>query len=251
MTAKKTKKLDQRKRKILSSVVNDYVHTAEPVSSEKLAKKYFTDISPATIRNELAALEDEGLLMHPHTSSGRIPADAGYRFFVDQLMKIRELTEKEMEYIRSEFRKSSNDMEDLLHTTLRVASTLSHLLAVITAPKMPFKALSSGLSNIIKQPEFADTEHIKNILNMVEHEDEITSLLDETAKEDDISIKIGSEIKHKKIKDCSIVVSRYDLFGQSIGTVSIIGPTRMNYDKASSIVNAISKTLKDLLTEKS
>jgi heat-inducible transcriptional repressor len=242
------KTLDTRKQKILGAVVNDYLHCAEPVSSDKICKKYMRDISPATIRNEMAQLEEDGFLQHPHTSSGRIPSDLGYRYFVNQLMKLRGLTHKEIQFIEKEYRKAGKNVEELLHTTLKIASTLSHLLAVITAPKMPFKVISSGMTNMIKQPEFNDTEHIKNILSVIEREDLIEHIMDDSAKDDDITIRIGSEIKHKKIKDCSIVVSRYDLFGESVGTISIIGPTRMTYSKITSVVDTISKTLRDILS---
>lgn len=94
------KTLNARKQKILEAVVNDYLHRAEPVSSDTIRKKYMRDISPATIRNEMAELEEEGFLQHPHTSSGRVPSDLGYRYFVNQLMKLRGLTQKEIEFHR-------------------------------------------------------------------------------------------------------------------------------------------------------
>jgi len=243
------KTLDTRKQKILGAVVNDYLQSAEPVSSDRIYRKYMRDISPATIRNEMASLEEDGFLQHPHTSSGRVPSDLGYRYFVNQLMKLRGLTHKEIQFIEKEYKKAGKNVEELLHTTLKIASTLSHLLAVITAPKMPFKVISSGMTNIIKQPEFNDTEHIKNILSVIEREDLIEHIIDDSAKDDDVTIRIGSEIKHKKIKDCSIVVSKYDLFGESVGTISIIGPTRMTYSKITSVVDTISKTLKEILSE--
>jgi len=243
------KTLDTRKQKILGAVVNDYLQSAEPVSSDKIYKKYMRDISPATIRNEMAELEEDGFLQHPHTSSGRVPSDLGYRYFVNQLMKLRGLTHKEIQFIEKEYKKAGKNVEELLHTTLKIASTLSHLLAVITAPKMPFKVISSGMTNIIKQPEFNDTEHIKNILSVIEHEDLIEHIMDESAKDDDVTIRIGSEIKHKKIKDCSIIISKYDLFGESVGTISIIGPTRMTYSKITSVVDTVSRTLKNIFSE--
>ena len=243
------KTLDARKQKILGAVVNDYLQSAEPVSSDKIYKKYMRDISPATIRNEMAELEEDGFLQHPHTSSGRVPSDLGYRYFVNQLMKLRCLTHKEIQFIEKEYKNAGKNVEELLHTTLKIASTLSHLLAVITAPKMPFKVISSGMTNIIKQPEFNDTEHIKNILSVIEHEDLIEHIMDESAKDDDVTIRIGSEIKHKKIKDCSIIISKYDLFGESVGTISIIGPTRMTYSKITSVVDTVSRTLKNMFSE--
>ncbi len=245
------KTLNARKQKILEAVVNDYLHRAEPVSSDTIRKKYMRDISPATIRNEMAELEEEGFLQHPHTSSGRVPSDLGYRYFVNQLMKLRGLTQKEIEFIEREYRRSGNNLEELLHATLKISAALSHLLAVITAPDLPFKVFSSGLTNIMDQPEFSDSEHIKNILSVIEHEDVIEHIIGESAKNDAVTIRIGSEIKHKKIRDCSIVVSKYDIFGGSVGTISIIGPTRMTYSKVTSIVDTVSKTLRNILTEKS
>jgi heat-inducible transcriptional repressor len=242
------KKLTSRKKKLLGAVVSDYMHTAEPVSSEKLARKYMKGISTATIRNELASLEQDGFLTHPHTSAGRIPSDLGYRFFVDELMKIKGLSPREIEFIKSQYMMAGDNLEELLHTTLKVAATLSHLLAVITMPKMPFKVLSSGLSNIMQQPEFNDTAHIRNILNVIEHEELMSEIMHE-APNDGVTIRIGSEIKHKQIKDCSIVVSRYAMPQHMTGSISIIGPTRMTYDKVSSIVDTVSKTLRQLLME--
>jgi heat-inducible transcriptional repressor len=243
------KTLDARKQKILGAVVNDYLQSAEPVSSDAIREKYMRDISPATIRNEMAQLEEEGFLKHPHTSAGRIPSDLGYRYFVNQLMKLRGLPQKEIEFMEREYKKAGKNIEELLHATLKIAATLSHLLAVITAPKLPFKVLSSGLTNILKQPEFSDLEHMKNILSVIEKEDLIEHIIGESAKDEDVTIRIGSEIRHKKISDCSIVVSRYDLFGESLGTISIIGPTRMTYGKISAVVDTVSKTLRNILSE--
>ncbi len=248
MKKKSPKKLTSRKQKILRAVISDYLHTAEPVSSDRISRKYIKDVSPATIRNELSDLEQEGFITHPHTSAGRVPSDLGYRYFVDQLMKIKGLTPKEIEFIKQQYGMAGNNIEELLHTTLKVASALSHLLAVITAPKLPFKVLSSGFSNIARQPEFSDADHIKNILSVIEHEDLISRITDEDSDEGVVTIKIGSEIKHRQIKDCSIVISRYRLPHHFAGTVSILGPTRMMYDRATSIVDTVSKTLRDILT---
>jgi heat-inducible transcriptional repressor len=241
--------LDERKQKILGAVVNDYLQSAEPVSSDAICEKYMRDISPATIRNEMAQLEEEGFLKHPHTSSGRIPSDLGYRYFVDQLMKLKGLPQKEIEFMEREYKRAGKNLEELLRATLKIAATLSHLLAVITAPQLPFKVLSSGLTNILEQPEFSDLEHIKNILSVIEKEGLVEHIIGESAKDDDVTIRIGSEIRHKQIRDCSIVVSRYDLLGGSVGAISIIGPTRMTYSKVTAVVDTVSKTLRNILSE--
>lgn len=248
MKKNEAKKLSTRKQKILGAVINDYLHTAEPVSSDKIQKKYLKELSPATIRNELADLEREGFLTHPHTSAGRIPSDMGYRLFVDELMKIKGLSPKELAFINSQYLLAGKNIEELLHTTLKVASTLSHLLAVVSAPKMPFRVLSSGFANIASQPEFRDVDHIRDILSAIE-EESILDVTNDISEDNSVTIKIGSEIKHKKIKDCSIVITRYSLPQHSAGTISIIGPTRMTYDKISTIVDTLSKSLHDIFGE--
>jgi len=93
--------LDERKIKILAAVVHDYIATAEPIGSRTIARKYRIGISPATIRNEMADLEEQGYLCQPHTSAGRVPSHKGYRYYVDFLMPARKLTDAEQALIRS------------------------------------------------------------------------------------------------------------------------------------------------------
>ena len=94
-------------------------------------------------------------------------------------MKLRGLSQKEIDFIEKAYKTAGSDTEELLHATLKVAATLSHLLAVVTAPKLPFKVLSSGLANIASQPEFSDSEHIKNILSVIENDNLIEQILGE------------------------------------------------------------------------
>ncbi|HPU95691.1 MAG TPA: heat-inducible transcription repressor HrcA, partial [Bacillota bacterium] len=88
--------MNTRKKEILQAVTEDYVSTAEPVGSRTISRKYLTELSPATIRNEMADLEYEGYLEQPHTSAGRVPSEKGYRFYVDMLMRDKPLTQEEM-----------------------------------------------------------------------------------------------------------------------------------------------------------
>ncbi|MFH1576095.1 MAG: hypothetical protein ABID35_00975 [Candidatus Margulisiibacteriota bacterium] len=92
--------LNERKQKILNAIVHDYQHSAEPVGSRNLSRRYLPDLSPATIRNEMADLEEEGFITQPHTSAGRIPTDRGYRFYVDRLMKAMQPSQREEEIVK-------------------------------------------------------------------------------------------------------------------------------------------------------
>lgn len=126
--------LDKRKAYILATVVYEYVATAEPVGSQTLTQKYNLGVSSATVRNEMAELEAGGYLVQPHTSAGRIPSDAGYRTYVDRLMKHEELAVEERSRIRDELRDASRELDDIIDHATRLLGRLSNNLAFVTKP---------------------------------------------------------------------------------------------------------------------
>ena len=126
--------LDKRKAFILATVVYEYVATAEPVGSNTLTQKYNLGVSSATIRNEMAELEAGGYLVQPHTSAGRIPSDAGYRTYVDQLMRPEPLQNDEQRRIQDEFRAASRELDDVIEHTTRLLGQLSRNVAFVVAP---------------------------------------------------------------------------------------------------------------------
>ncbi len=126
--------LDKRKAFILATVVYEYVATAEPVGSNTLTQKYNLGVSSATIRNEMAELEAGGYLVQPHTSAGRIPTDAGYRIYVDQLMQPEALPGEEQRRIQNEFRAASRELDSVIEQTTRLLGTLSRNVAFVVAP---------------------------------------------------------------------------------------------------------------------
>lgn len=130
-----TAQLSERRRQILRSVVEEYVRTAQPVSSHSIALSAGLEVSPATIRNDLAALEAQGLLTHPHTSAGRIPTDAGYRYFVHQLMPESELAPAERSRIRREFSLARQEIDQWLHVSTAALARTSQSAALATAPR--------------------------------------------------------------------------------------------------------------------
>jgi heat-inducible transcriptional repressor len=128
--------ISPRQQKILKAIIEDYVFTAEPVGSRALSKKFDFGLSPATLRNEMADLEEEGLLRQPHTSAGRIPSDAGYRVFVDGLMEpARHLPQEELRVL-DQFQLDARDLNDILAQTAKVAAVLSQCTAIVRAPRL-------------------------------------------------------------------------------------------------------------------
>ncbi|HHY76355.1 MAG TPA: heat-inducible transcription repressor HrcA [Firmicutes bacterium] len=126
--------LDERKARVLRAVVEEYIETGMPVGSRVIAKRYRLGVSPATIRNEMADLEDTGYLDKPHTSSGRVPSDRGYRFYVDELMPKKKLTADESRAIESLFRTKMRDVVSFLREVVRVVSETSHYLGFVLGP---------------------------------------------------------------------------------------------------------------------
>jgi heat-inducible transcriptional repressor len=127
--------LDKRKAYILATVVYEYIATAEPVASQTLTHKYNLGVSSATVRNEMAELEAGGYLVQPHTSAGRIPSDAGYRIYVDQLMQPERLEADDRRRIREELRDASRELDEIIENTTRLLGRLSKNLAFATKPE--------------------------------------------------------------------------------------------------------------------
>jgi heat-inducible transcriptional repressor len=136
--------MDDRKSKVLQAIIDDYISTAEPVGSRTIARKYNLGVSPATIRNEMADLEELGYLEQPHTSAGRIPSDRGYRYYVDCLMQTREVGQSESDLIRRTFERKVREIDVLVRETARLLSEMTHLTSVVSGPqieKASFKEL--------------------------------------------------------------------------------------------------------------
>ena len=138
--------MEERNKQILTSVINEYVLTAEPVGSRKLAKKYNINLSSATIRNVMSDLEDMGLLHQPHTSAGRIPTEKALRFYVNSILKVKDLKLREKDRIRKRYQFSELETSDIIKQTSEVLSVLSHQMSIISAPKI--------IGTVLKHIEF-------------------------------------------------------------------------------------------------
>jgi heat-inducible transcriptional repressor len=131
-----TVELNDREKTILRNIINHFLETANPVGSRNLTKKYQLGLSPATIRNIMADLEDEGFLGHPHTSAGRVPTDKGYRYYVDSLMDPPILQKEEKDIIRQELKAFTDETDELLSVTSTLLSEITNQLACVTYPKI-------------------------------------------------------------------------------------------------------------------
>lgn len=127
--------MDERKKRVLNAIINDYIANAEPVGSRTITKKYDLGVSPATIRNEMSDLEDEGYIEQPHTSAGRIPSGKGYRYYVDNLMERQRLSPREVNEIRSTLAGGMKEMEAFMRNCCNMISRLTHYTAIAAVPE--------------------------------------------------------------------------------------------------------------------
>jgi heat-inducible transcriptional repressor len=132
--------LEERKLEVLRAVIEDYIATEEPVGSKALAERHHLGVSPATIRNDMALLEEEGYIAQPHTSAGRVPTDKGYRLFVDKLAALKPLSTAERKAIAS-FLEGAIDLDDVLHRTVRLLAQLTRQVAVVQYPSLARSAV--------------------------------------------------------------------------------------------------------------
>ncbi|HJZ87185.1 MAG TPA: heat-inducible transcriptional repressor HrcA [Polyangia bacterium] len=138
--------INHRARKILQAVVQEFIATGDAVGSRTITKRYGLELSPATVRNVMADLEETGLLTQPHTSAGRVPTDAGLRYFVDTLLKVRSLSAKEKEEIAARYQVTALEFDDLMKETSKLLSELSQHTALVFAPRAD--------SNVFEHIEF-------------------------------------------------------------------------------------------------
>jgi heat-inducible transcriptional repressor len=336
--------LSERQRMILTAIVDDYIRSAEPVGSRSISKRGDVTFSPATIRNEMADLEELGLLEQPHTSAGRVPSNKGYRYYVDHLVTPGGVGEQDVRKIRAFFAEKMTRWEDVIGHASTILSQLTNYTSIVLGPEMfstslkhfqllplnetsavaiivtntghvehrtvtipegiemddlnkivrllndklngvPFfrvksvlyseiaselgryvdrcqqilavleqslgdtkdpRVYLSGAANMLIQPEFKDVDKAKHILDALEETAKLSQLF--SSAPIGIQIRIGTENAIEAINQCSLITATYSIDGQSLGTIGILGPTRMEYGKVISLLDYLSKDIAVLLS---
>jgi len=233
--------ITERQESILEKVIQEYVGSAYPVSSQFLVKKYNFGICPATIRNEMQKLTESGFLHQPHTSAGRVPTDKGYRFFVNNLLKegISEFEDIfEIEEILEEEKRDFLKLTTHLSKFLAMAS--SNLATIHIFEKDFF--FKEGWEEILKEPEFEEKTFIIDFAELLQNFENDIKNLDINSE---IKVYIGKENPFTKSKDFSIISSRCRFPDKEEVIVSLLGPKRMSYEKNISLINSIVKMLEE------
>ncbi len=210
--------MDERKMRILEAVTDDYISTAEPVGSRAIARRYNLGISPATIRNEMADLEESGYLEQPHTSAGRIPSQKGYRFYVDFIMKAKGISSEERQRIQHELEKKRREVDLLIEETAHILAQLSRYAAFVLSPMCKagaFKRLElipvddrAVLVVLIVDPGLVKTHLVATARQLARsHLDSIASFLNSRLRNVPLS-KMGSSL----LRDVKAELDEYGTF---------------------------------------
>ncbi len=335
--------MDERKRRILQAIIDDYINTAEPIGSRTIAKRHELGLSSATIRNEMADLEEMGYLAQPHTSAGRIPSDKGYRLYVDHLMPVCELELDEIRKIKLAMETRINELNQLIRQASAVLSRITKYTSMVMTPQMKTSSIKAlqvvpiesgkamvivvnnagiarncmirisesigpdtlimisniinrrlsgltieevnirvikeleneigisgelllpifqgaadcinqiddpevyveGTTNIFNHPEFRDMSKARDIMNLLDEKNSLHKMLIDSMEDEGITIRIGAENDITGIKDCSLITANYSIADTFIGTIGIIGPTRMEYPKVISSMKFITRLVNE------
>jgi heat-inducible transcriptional repressor len=333
--------IEGRRREILRIVIDDYIATAEPIGSEAVRERHALNVSSATVRNEMAALEEMGYLNQPHTSAGRVPTDRGYRVYVNSLVTEAPLSTVEQTRLRETVFTQEEPGRAIAHVAHALA-TGTEYASVVEAPHLqeqvirhlhlipltPHRALivvvtdagvfegktvelasattaeecdrlsqeisrrisgwrlgdltvramdqvigevslyrqvvaevgrlvgeqisassrihTEGQANILKQPEFRDARRAEPVLSALERHDVVAELLHDGGTAP-VRITIGAEHRREEVRDCSVVAATYYVGGRPAGELAIVGPTRMRYGRAISLVRFLADTLGEAL----
>ena len=243
--------LTERQRNILFAVIEEYAEVAAPVGSVTLAKLF--DVSSATIRAEMARLEEMGLIAQPHTSAGRIPTDAGYRLYVNSLAEesasLDQPAISKHNHLRSdrpthalEIRISSQSRAD--HAIRGAVDSLVELTGNLGLATIGDQLYLAGISRLFTQPEFTDSARVQSVAKLL---DNLEPWLREAAPGQPLNIFIGSENPIGKTSEVSLIISKFRSPFSDNSYIGVLGPTRQNYRLVSNLVRHAGNFLEDSL----
>ena len=235
-----------RRLEILRAIVDEYVETQEPVGSKAIAEKRALGISPATIRNEMAVLEEEGFITQPHTSAGRIPTDRGYRLFVDKLSAVKPLSTAERRAIET-FLEGAHDLDEVVKRSAKLLADITKQVAVVKYPKIGDSSgremmAISGTANLARSGEDLGPA-LSPILEALEEQVVLLRLLSDAHPT--VHVTIGSEQQDMNLQTTSLVSVGYG----SDASLGILGPTRMDYAGSIAAVSAVARYVGRFITE--
>ncbi|MEI7742079.1 MAG: heat-inducible transcriptional repressor HrcA [bacterium] len=216
--------ISERRANLLKNIVEEYVRTAVPVGSAHLCGQKGFDCSPATIRKEMAELEEEGFIHQPHTSAGRVPTELGYRYYIEHFLKAKDASAPKLESMARDLRGSAPDLRDVMKRFAKaLAEFTSHTVIIGFGPT---DAYYTGISNLFAKPEFIETGRVATLSSVVDRFDEVVTRIFETSN--GVVVQVGSECPFGD--ECGSVIAKCTVAKTPI-LLTLLGPMRMPYDR--------------------
>lgn len=236
--------LTDRQAKILKTLVEEYINTAEPVGSGTLEKKYSLHVSPATIRSEMAKLTEDGYLKQPHTSAGRVPTSMGFKFFINQLMDEKQLSVTEEVSAKEAIWDYRFEFDHLLREVTRALASRTQALAIATTEEGDI--YSAGYANILDMPEFYDIDVTRNVLGLLDENKRLQMIFERAFGDDPIHILFGEELGQEYLQPCGMVFTHFRAGPNKNGTLGVIGPSRLNYPRVIPMIRYFGELINDI-----
>ncbi len=234
--------LTDRQKALLKAIIEEYIESAQPIGSEVVDKKYNLGVSPATIRNEMVHLTDRGYLKQPHTSAGRIPTSMGFRLFISELMKEKQLPIAAEVSIKESMWHERARRENTLREAVKALAFRCSMLGLAVSDDG--QIYYSGAANILDWPEFYDIDVTRFVLSLFDEFPTLHNIFGKAVGADPIHILFGDEMEYENLRTTGFVFTRYEI-GTNEGVIGVIGPARMNFP----LVIPYVKYIKNLLYE--
>ncbi len=235
--------MNPRQAKLLQAIIDQFIQTALPVGSKRLLETAGFSVSPATVRSEMSFLEEEGFLLQPHISAGRIPTAKGYRMYVQKFMQPDEhqkLVQKRFDTLKDHYL-IHKDQERAYDAVALLASMMPNV-SFATVPHRE-RVYYLGLANILRQPEFIENPTMASgVVEVLEGK--LGEMLSNIEVDDNVRYYIGEDHLLPQIQSCSLIVKEYTLRGQK-GAIGILGPLRMDYAYNTMALEMVSDLLRD------
>lgn len=245
--------MDDRKLSVLKAIIETFISQGGPVGSNYLLEEFEFPVSPATIRNDMMFLENEGLIFQPHTSAGRVPTEQGLRVFVDSMLEQnvisvpREYLNKLAKVQKMAAQIDSQKIERAIYTSVSILAKMTSDVSFATLPWLG-ETYYLGLANALRKPEFADTTRFSSVVEVLEDQDNFLELLKKLKLSRDVTVLIGKENILEAIQGCSLLATEFRINENYSGSIGILGAVRMNYAHNIAALTAIRNDLEKTLT---
>ncbi|MDR2063999.1 MAG: transcriptional regulator [Candidatus Nomurabacteria bacterium] len=235
--------MTERQKEILFAIIEQYAEVASPVGSVTLAKLF--NVSSATIRAEMARLEEAGLITQPHTSAGRVPTDTGYRFYVNQISEVD--TPDKLDRSARAIEARVNSLHSEARRAIRVAvDSLVELTGNLGLATIGDQLYLSGIGNLFSQPEFLEHESMQAVARLL---DNLEPWLREAEPNAPLSVFIGSENPIGASSRATLIISKFRSPYSDKSYIGVLGPTRQSYSKVMHLVRRVGAMLEETLGE--